>query len=205
MTATPARSFRSRCASPSHAAKTCAPWPLARSARGRVGLALLAVAAALSGCAGYQIGNQSLYPGNIQTVYVPMFESNSFRRNLGERLTEAVMKEIELKTPLKVVSTPNADSILSGRLSRDTKHVVVQNSFGDPRNSEINFYVDVQWIDRHNNTILRNGCVPLGPDLAQVVGTADVVPEVGQSIATAQQQAIQRLAQQIVALMEAPW
>ena len=49
----------------------------------------------LGGCAGYQIGNQSLYPQEIRTVYVPMFQSISFRRNLGERLTEAVVKEIE--------------------------------------------------------------------------------------------------------------
>jgi len=36
-------------------------------------------------------------------------------------------------------------------------------------------------------------------------GAGDVVPEVGQSIATAQQEAISRVAQQIVGLMEKPW
>ncbi len=49
----------------------------------------------LSGCAAYHIGNSSLFPPDIHTVYVPMFESDSFRRDLGERLTEAVCKEIE--------------------------------------------------------------------------------------------------------------
>ena len=78
--------------------------------------ALLLLLGWLSGCAGYQIGNQSLYPPDIHTVYVPMFESKSFRRDLGERLTEAVAKEIELKTPFKVVNDPNADSVLTGRL-----------------------------------------------------------------------------------------
>ena len=56
-------------------------------------------------------GTDSLYAADIATVYVPMIESDSYRRDLGERLTEAVVKEIELKTPYKVVSTPNADSI----------------------------------------------------------------------------------------------
>ena len=37
----------------------------------------------LAGCAGYQVGNQSLYPSHIHTVYVPIFESNSFRPFLG--------------------------------------------------------------------------------------------------------------------------
>lgn len=205
MTAMSARSSRPRSARPSYGWKTSSRRPESLGVRWRICLVLLVGVAVLSGCAAYQIGNQSLYPSDVHTVYVPMFESNSFRRNLGERLTEAVMKEIELKTPLKVVSSPNADSILSGRITRDTKHVVVQDPHGDPRESEINFYVEVQWIDRHNNTILRSGSVPLGAEMAAVTGMADIVPEVGHSMATAQQQAIQRLAQQIVALMEARW
>jgi len=180
------------------------PFPL-RRLEGWLGVAVVACLAAVPGCAGYQIGNRSLYPGDVQTVYVPMFESNSFRRNLGERLTEAVIKEINLKTPFRVVSTPDADSILSGRILTDAKHVAVENKFGDPRETEVSLKVEVQWIDRHSNAILRTGAVPLGPEAAVLTGTADIVPEVGQSVATAQQQAIQRIARQIVALMESPW
>src|SRR5687767_8614231 len=87
----------------------------------------------LTGCAGYQMGNRTLYSPDIRTVYVPMFESNSFRRGLGERLTEAVVKEIELKTPYKVVGSPNADSVLSGIIVSETKRVTVENAFDDPR------------------------------------------------------------------------
>jgi hypothetical protein len=46
-----------------------------------------------------------------------MFESTSFRRNLGERLTEAVVKRSKTE-PYKVVSDPNADSVLTGRIVR---------------------------------------------------------------------------------------
>ena len=81
----------------------------------------------LAGCAGYQVGTGSLYAPDVPTVYVPMIESDSYRRDLGERLTEAVVKEIELKTPYKVVSTPDADSILSARLLDDTRRVLVEN------------------------------------------------------------------------------
>lgn len=167
--------------------------------------AILACLLAISGCAGYQVGNGSLYPSDIRTVYVPMFESNSYRRNLAEWLTEAVVKEIEKKTPFKVVSTSDADSILTGRLLTDAKHVVVENQYGDPRDTEVNLQVEVQWIERHTGTPLRGEIIPLGPEMAALTGTADLVPEVGQSVATAQQQAIQRLAQRIVALMEMPW
>ena len=40
---------------------------------------------------------------------------------------------------------------------------------------------------------------------ADVGGTGNVVAEVGQSVATAQQQAICRVAKQIVDMMEKPW
>ena len=71
MIAPPSRSYRSRLAQRLVLASAC-------------GVFLLSA----SGCATpYQIGNRSLYPQDVHTVYVPIFESDSFRRNLGERLT----------------------------------------------------------------------------------------------------------------------
>lgn len=159
----------------------------------------------LGGCATYQIGNKSLYPLEIRTIYVPIFESASFRRNLGERLTEAVMKEIELKTPYKVVSDPNADSILSGRIVGEGKHVLIGSQVGDPRELQVNISVMVGWTDRQGRMLREASAVPLPSELIDVQGTGNIVPEVGQSISTAQQQAIVRLAEQIVSLMEKPW
>jgi hypothetical protein len=159
----------------------------------------------MPGCAGYRIGNWSLYPRDVYTVYVPMFESTSFRRNLGERLTEAVMKEIELKTPYKVVGNANADSILSGRIVGETKRVVAENTYDDPRQLEVELQVEVSWLDRHGAELREAATIPLPPELTMVAGSSGLVPEIGQSVATAHQQAIGRLAEQIVALMETPW
>jgi hypothetical protein len=159
----------------------------------------------LGGCATYQIGNKSLYPAEVRTVYVPMFESVSFRRNLGERLTEAVMKEIELKTPYKVVSDPNADSILSGRIVEEGKNVLIGSRRDDPRELQYNIRVDVSWTDRQGKMLRDTSTVPLPSEIVSVEGTGNFVPTVGQSVATAQQQAIQRVAEQIVSLMEKPW
>lgn len=168
------------------------------------GVAALAVSG-LAGCAGYQIGNHTLYPADIHTVYVPVFASHSFRRQLGERLTEAVIKEIELKTPYKVVGDPNADSILSGRITGETKRVLVENRFDEPREVETNLQVHVQWLDRQRNLIRQMEPVPVPPELVSITESATLIPEVGQSVAVAHQQAIHRLAQQIVSMMEAPW
>jgi hypothetical protein len=74
----------------------------------------------------------------------------------------------------------------------------------DPRQSELNLVVNVTWLDRRGG-LIQQGAVPITADVAQVSGSAKVTPEVGQSIAVGQQTAIQRLARQIVGLMESPW
>ncbi len=168
-------------------------------------LAAMACIAVLAGCSGYQVGNSSLYDRDVRTVYVPMFESASYRRNLGERLTEAVMKEIEAKTPYKVVGSPNADSILSGRIVGETKRVVAENSYDDPRELEVNLQVEVSWVDRQGSVLRETACVELPPELSMVHGNMALVPEVGQSVATAHQLAIGKVAERIVAMMETPW
>src|SRR3990170_4263151 len=159
----------------------------------------------LAGCATYQVGSGSLYAPDISTVYVPMIESDSYRRDLGERLTEAVIKEVELKTPYKVVGTPDADSILSVKLLGDSRHLLAENSFDDPRLSESAVYSEVSWLNRRRLPMAPAQSIALPPELVGIDQTANLVPEVGQSVASSQQQAIDRLAQQIVGTMETPW
>jgi hypothetical protein len=165
----------------------------------------LASPVTLAGCIGYQVGAGSLYAPDVTTVYVPMIDSDSYRRDLGERLTEAVIKEIELKTPYKVVSTPDADSILSARLITDTRRTLIENAFDDPRLSETELRAEVSWLNRRRLPIMPMQAVPVPPQLVGISQTSTLIPESGQSVATSQQQAIERLAQQIVSTMEAPW
>lgn len=115
------------------------------------------------------------------------------RLDLGEWLTEAVIKEIEMRTPYKVVNDPLADSVLTGTLrSADDKRVVAENANDEPRNLTYETAVHVTWIDR-SGRILMQSIVSL---------ETDFVPEAGQSITTAKQKAIRRTAQQIVSQME---
>ena len=134
-----------------------------------------------------------------------MIRSNSFRRNLGEWLTEAVAKEIEKKTPFKVVNDPTADSTLTAKIVEESKTGLVFALTGDQRDIQVAMRVDVSWIDRQGRMLREHACVPLPQDLVSVTGTGDLAPEVGQSVVTAQQKAIERLAEQIVGLMEKPW
>lgn len=168
-------------------------------------VALLSAMSICCGCAGFKVGNAELYPEEIKTVYVPIFQSNSFRRNMGERLTEAVVKEITNKTPYKVVTDPNADSVLTGKVVQEGKSVLVSALSGDAREIQAAMTVKVSWVDRRGRRLRTDKDVPMPSELVDVTGTGDVVPEVGQSLATAQQDAICKLARQIVDLMEVEW
>jgi hypothetical protein len=159
----------------------------------------------LSGCASYRVGAKSLYAPDVSTVYVPMIESDSFRRELGEQLTEAVVKEIELKTPFKVVGTPDADSILSARLVGDTKSVIVENRNDDPRMIEHGLVAKVTWLNRQREPLRTPHTLSLPPNFLSIGQTSSLIAASGQSTVSAQQRAIVELAEQIVATMEEPW
>lgn len=160
---------------------------------------------AAPGCAGYQFGSQTLFPPDVHTVYVPMFESDSLRRNLGERLTEAVVKEIERRTPYKVVGSPNADSVLSGRITTERKAVMFGTRDGDVREYELSLVAKVSWVNRRGDLIRQMPGVLVPDSLVSFAATSHVVPEFGRSMATGTQEEINKLAQQIVNMMETPW
>jgi hypothetical protein len=167
-----------------------------------IGLALLVL---LSGCAGYQLGQRSLFRPDIRTVHIPVVQSESFRRYLGERLTEAVVKQVELRTPYKVVDSASADSVLNIRLVSESKRVVANNRFSEPRDIETDFFIQTSWIDRRGDLIMSHEDVPAAPLLVNIGQQANFVPEGGQSLMTAQQEAIEKLAAQIVGQMELAW
>jgi len=134
-----------------------------------------------------------------------MAVSDSYRRNLGEKLTEAVVKEIELKTPYKIVDSDSADSVLSLRLVSDGKRVLSENRFDEPRDIESDFFIQVSWLDRRGDLIMSHEDIPAAPLLLNIGQQSNFVPEGGQSLATAHQEALQRLAEQIVGQMELAW
>lgn len=166
-------------------------------------LVLLLVAAAC-GCTPYRFGACSLYRPDIQTVHVPIIRSSSFRRNLGEQLTEQVIKEIESSTPYKVVDATNPDSVLEINIDSDTKRIFAENGLDEPRNLELTWTMHMTWRNRQGNLITRSA-MPLDDTVISITETADITPEVGQSITTGQQEIVQRLATQIVSQMEAGW
>ena len=127
-----------------------------------------------------------------------MFESDSNRRFLGQRMTEAVVKEIEQRTPLTITDPQITDSLIRGRIIRDTKQVAGENRFDEPRSLEVGWVVEVDWVDRIGTPLMERQTIRLSEQ--------DVfIPEGGQSMTSAQQAIIERIARQVVSQMETPW
>jgi hypothetical protein len=160
----------------------------------------------VTGCACYRTGSRSLFRSDIQSVHVPIFESDSMRRNLGEQLTEAVVKELQLRSQYRITTSTSADSVLSGRIVSDSKRMISENAFDEPRNLELAMIVQVNWIDRRTGTmLLENINIPIAPIALTLSGDANFVPEAGQSLETARREAVQELAAAIVGQMEMRW
>jgi hypothetical protein len=164
----------------------------------------LVLALASVGCAGYNVG--APFSPEIQSVYVPVFNSGSTRRFLEYQLTEAVQKQIQQRTPYRLLKEESgADTKLSGKLIDLRKTALGQTENSDARELQVNLAIEVTWEDLRSGRILTQQRVPLTPEMLQLATQAEFAPEVGQSLATADQTAIDRMAREIVNMMEMGW
>jgi hypothetical protein len=155
-----------------------------------------------SGC-GYTVGNA--FQGNVRTVYVPIATSEDYRRGTEFQLTEAVLNQIKVRTPFRIAKSESADTKLTMKIKSMRKTVLGTTANNDPRELQVQYAVDVIWEDLRTGRILAQRQVSLEPDVSHLFSTGDFAPEVGQSLATATQEALDKMARQIVDLMEAPW
>lgn len=158
----------------------------------QVSLLVLVGAAALTGC-GYSSSN--LFHDDVRTVYVDMFETREFRRDLEFMLTEAVKKRVGLETPYRLASREQADTILQGELLEERQAAYAPDSRTRlPRDRSLTLAVRVQWKDQRSGKLLA--------DRPVLIDTVDYLAPAGESEAFAQQKAIDRLARRIVDTMK---
>jgi hypothetical protein len=165
-------------------------------------LLVLLCALAASGC-GYTVG--SPYRAEIRSVYVPTFTSGSNRRWLEYQLTESVQKQIQSRTHFRLANEGEADTKLIGRIVDANKRILGQTNNSDPRELQMNLRVEVTWEDARTGEILRQEQIPITPDAIRLAAQSELAPEVGQSMATGTREVVDRLARNIVDMMEAGW
>jgi hypothetical protein len=81
---------------------------------------------------------------------------------------------------------------------RESKRVAGENINDEPRTLGVNWVVEVDWVDRAGVPLMQRQVVRISRD-------AEFVPEGGQSMATAQQEIIERMARDVVSQMQMPW
>jgi hypothetical protein len=151
----------------------------------------------LAGCGGYS--NTSLYPKDVATVYVEMFDNQSFRRGIEFELTDALAKRIEAQTPYKIVSNRDkADTVISGQIVRVKESVLTtEREIGRALEKNIELRAVVSWKNLRTGELLM--------DNKTVTASASYSEWQSQSFAYGSTLAANSLAVRIVELMESKW
>lgn len=157
------------------------------------------------GLGGYQVGSRSLFGQDIKTVHVPIVDADPTRRHLAEKLTEAICKRIEERSPYKVVGRPSADSVLECRIIDKKHRVSLVDPSNDPRQKSSELTLEIRWRDRRSQDIRQFEFFAWNDVSTQVTASDAMVAEFGQSLLTSEQRQIDQIANQIVGMMESPW
>lgn len=165
--------------------------------------AFLATLHVVGGCAsdptqGY--GAVSAYPEEVASIAVNIVGNETFERSKQFELTDALIKEIESRTPYKVTSAGRADTILTGRI-RNVERVQLSKSRLTGLSEEVTLRVtiDLEWKD------LRTGEPLL--ELSSFTADSLFVPSnpSREPIQIGEYGAYQALARDIVDQMRADW
>jgi len=167
--------------------------------------AILVLLAGLGGCstdpsAGYSL--QSQYKTGIKSVAVPVWTvgQDVYRRGVEDRLTEALVKRIEMDTPYKVTTPARADTELTGTIkSIEQKVLSYVPATGGSRELELTFRVSFTWKD------LRTGEILLDVADLRAAGAYSRTGPLETDFYQGSEKVINELARRIVEHMEADW
>ena len=162
----------------------------------RHALAVLALGSGLvvglGGC-GYALGYRK--DPTLACIAVPTFTNATFplRREVEYELTSAVRKEIQARTPWRLVASADADLVVFGRILEFDELVIAEGRRDEKTESNLRVTVELRAEDyRHLRTWTQQ--------------VRDVEPfsiESGETIAVARRRAIGNLAEKIVLALEA--
>jgi hypothetical protein len=154
----------------------------------------------LCGCT--EIGdysNESLFPHDVSSIYLEMFDNRSFRRAVEYDLSDALSKHIEAETPYKIVSSlDRADTIISGQiLSIGESVLTVEREMGLALEKEVQVKAVVNWKNLKTGQLLI--------DSQSVTASASYSEYQAQDFSYAATVAANKLAQKVVEIMEKTW
>ena len=149
----------------------------------------------LTGC-GYS--TKRPFSTDIQTIHVEMFQSKEFRRELEFRLTESVIKRIEMDTPYRIAPRKTADAVLTGEILK-----VENRTFGKDFDTNLPREIGSTVVVRFRLQDLRSGDILV--ERSRFVFQTSYIPPVGETFTQGMTRAMDGLAEQIVETMESTW
>ncbi len=150
--------------------------------------------ALISGC-GYT--NKPLISRKINSIYIPIFENETFRKGLEFDLTNAVKDEIMSNTKLRIAKKDNADTILTGKIQKVTESMLSSNVEDNIVEGRVTIYVDIKLVDRRTGRTLI--------EEKNVKQPAEYIVKRGENIKTASRESLVLLAEKIVSHLEEKW
>jgi len=162
--------------------------------------ALVLLALALCGCAelsGYS--NESLFPQDVDSICLEMFDNQTFRRGTEYELSDALSKRIEVETPYKIVSSRDrADTVISGQIVSIAEFALsTERETGRVLEKEVELQALVNWKNLMTGELLI--------DNQSVSASASYSEYQQQDFKYASSLAANNLARKIVELMERKW
>jgi hypothetical protein len=143
--------------------------------------------------------NKPLFPEQLSSVCLEMFDNQSFRRGVEYELSDALAKRIEAETPYKIISSPDrADSIINGQIvSIDESVLSMEREIGKALEKEVQLKAVVSWKNLKTGDLLIDN---------QTVSAQATFSELqNQDFGYASNIAANNLAQKIVELMQKKW
>ncbi len=158
------------------------------------------VLSGLCGCAALKgYSNKSLFPGNVKSVCLEMFDNQTFWRGIEYELSDALSKRIETETPYKILSDRNrADAVISGQIvSIGESALTTERETGRILEKEVELVAVVNWKNLNTGQLLINN---------QTVSSSASYSEYQmQDFKYGSSLAANKLARKIVELMEQKW
>lgn len=158
---------------------------------------ITSVSLLLTGC-GYT--QQELFDDQYNTIAAPIFENRTFYKGMEFQLTEAVTKELELRTPYKVVKSHDAQTRITGTINSISQRLLSRTIDGGI-SEEVQILVNMsfEWRDVKTGKVIRKR--------GQIIGTGEFLPTRGlnETFEVAKHEALDQLAQNIVSSMRKDW
>jgi hypothetical protein len=161
---------------------------------------LFSVCLFVCGCAvisGYS--NEPLFPQDVSSVCLEMFDNQSFRRGVEFELSDALAKRIEADTPYKLISSRDrADTLLTGQIvSIDESVLTIERELGLALEKQVQLKAVVSWKNLKTGQLLI--------DNQSVCAQATFSEFQKQDFGFASSLAANKLARNIVELMQKKW